>query len=1091
MKHKNLGFAAAFCRRFLLLLFAFGCHSFIMAQGNKEIKGKITDSKGSPLSFVNVVVKGSKIGALSTENGTYSVSVPSDTQNPTLVFSMIGYNPIEEVVSKRTVINVILQEETNTLEQIVVVGYGTQKKTNLTGAVTSVDVGKALGDRPISDIGRGLQGVVPGLMVTSATGDIGQDPIFRLRGSQGSLNAPNGSSPLILLDNVEIPSLQMINPNDIESISILKDASSSAIYGTRAAFGVILLTSKSGKAGRPKVTYSNNFAFRTPTYMPEIAPAPEGAEMAMAIARRNNSSVSSFGAVGYKIDDLAIQKMYEWREQWGGKNLSDEMIEDVDYEIRDGQLFFYREWDALDRYFKKWTPQQTHDVSVIGGSDQLSYNLSLGHLNEEGAMKVNADKFRRNTVNLGVNSKISNLLSIRGKTLVTKTQLKTPFSFGSATYDPLYYLTRWPSFFPYGTIDGKPFRSAVTEVQNSQMVVTEATSYRVALGGTLTFLKGLTLDIDYIYANTNTNKKETGGSITAWDFWNGLVDGGIPYRKYTDPKFDYVSYYTKYTEQNTGKAILTYDTKYGDHNIKLMAGMDIEEWVGREHASKRMNLISDSKAELTLASGDQFVSGNTLSPWSTLGYFGRINYDYKGKYILQLAARYDGSSRFPSSGRWALFPSASFGWRLSEEEFMTWSKLVFSNIKPRVSWGMLGNDAVGTNVFIPTMSSEESTWVQDGKKVVIVNPPKNVKPSLTWEKILDINYGMDLGLFKNSLNLTFDLYKRITSDMLSGGVTMPSTLGVAPSLQNYGELTAKGWELQIDYTYTFRNGLSVNAMFNISDVVEKLTKYNNKTRLVSGNYEGKVLGEVWGYQTDRFFTAGDFNDLGTPNQKIKDAIPSQKLFETGTFMYGPGDIKYVDSDGNGVIDYGDNTVENHGDKMVIGNTNRRYTFGFRLGASWKGFDFSALFQGVGKHSQWAEGPVVIPGWRYAEGMYAHQLDYWTFDNPNAFYPRPTDQAQSSIRNFLPQTKYLLNRSYVRCKNLTFGYSLPKEMLSKIVGIQNIRVFFSGENLFEKSNMKIPVDPETSYSVAGANDVSTYGRIYPFMRTYAFGMQIVF
>lgn len=1062
----------------LLIMLLFGASCQLWAQ-TSAASGIVVDTKGEAMIGVNIREVGTTNGTITDINGRFSIKVKAGAK---LLFNYIGYIPRE--LTATASMNVVLQEDSKSLDEVVVVGYGSQKRANLSGSVSTVDVSKTLESRPITDIGRGLQGAVPSLMITSATGDIGQNPVIRLRGAQGSLNATDGTTPLILLDNVEIKSLQMVNPDDVESISVLKDAASASIYGSRAAWGVILITSKSGKqaGGKIAVSYNNTFSWRTPTTQMKLSGAPEGAELAMAMVKRTNPSTDVFGAIGYSIDQTAIDKMYEWREKYGNLNLGNEMVEGRDFEWRGGKLYFYREWDAVDMYIKKWSPQQQHNISINGGTEKLNFNLGLGLLKQSGALKANEDTFDRYSINLGVNSKVNKSVDIRGRIIMSMTDTETPFSYGGATYDPMYYLTRWPSFYPYGTLEDKPFRNAITEVNQSTMNKTGSLLIRAALGTTIKIVKGLTLDADYTFAATNTHDRNVGGYVEGWDFWAGA--GYFKHGKYTAASYDYVSYASSWNAQNTFKSYLTYNLGLGGHSIKAMAGTDVEVYQNWGNTSKRMGLIAPNKGELSLATGDQYATGYR-GHWATLGFFGRINYSFKDRYLLELNGRYDGSSRFPTSQQWGFFPSGSVAWRVSEEAFMEKTRDVLSNLKLRSSYGVVGNDNVGANAFVSVMASENSNWVINGLKSPTFKTPTNVSPILTWESIATLDFGVDAGFFNNSLNFTFDWYQRKTNDMLSPGETMPSSLGVAASKQNYGQITATGWEFQVDYSHRFNNGLTLNGMFTISDVVEKITKYKNDTKLISSNYEGKVLGEVWGYETDRYFTKDDFDYYGTDLQQLKPGIASQSRYEASWFKYGEGDIKYVDRDGDGAITPGENTVDNPGDQFRIGNTNRRYLYGFRLGAAWHGFDFDIFFQGVGKHSQWAQGPAVIQGWRSAEGQFEHMLDYWTPENPDAFYPRPSQTGEGSTKNFLPQTKYLLDRSYLRCKTIALGYSIPKTLLAK-VGAKSLRIFANVENAFEFSNMNIPVDPETSYRVS---ENSTYGRSYPFMRTVSFGLQL--
>jgi hypothetical protein len=427
---------------------------------------------------------------------------------------------------------------------------------------------------------------------------------------------------------------------------------------------------------------------------------------------------------------------------------------------------------------------------------------------------------------------------------------------------------------------------------------------------------------------------------------------------------------------------------------------------------------------------------------------------------------------------------------------MQFAQPVLSSLKLRGSWGSIGNQAVGGNRFLSVMNSTSSGWVIGSNNMLTVGTPGLVSPDLSWERVTTLDFGADARFFNNKVGATFDWYNRTTSDMITAGVTVPSTLGVGAPARNFGELQTKGWELAVDWNHRFGNGLNFNITGVLSDFQETITKYASNTKLISGNYQGRVLGEIWGYQTDRFFTKDDFETDASGNLIIqngkyvmKKGVATQTRWETSTFFYGPGDIKYKDLIGDGKIDIGTNTVDDPGDQSIIGNSTPRYQYGFRIGADWKGFDINMFVQGVGKRDFWANGPVFVPGYRTGEGWYSHQMDYWTESNPNAFYPRPTDQLQSNAtRNFLPQTKYMLNMAYTRLKNLNVGYTLPSG-LSQRIKLKTTRIYFSGENLFTIDNLTIPIDPEINYTASGLNDTSTFGRVYPYRKVFSFGIQV--
>ncbi len=1063
----------------LLVFFILGVLTKSFSQ-EIEVSGQVLDESGMPIPGASVYQKGTTVGTTTNFDGEYSLNVTGN--NPVLVFSYVGFQTQEIPVKGRNIVQVTMTSDVQDLQEVVVVGYGVQKRANLTGAVSTVDT-EVLEARPITDVARGLQGTTPGLTISAPSGQIGDNPMIKLRGNVGTLGTDGGAEPLILVDNVEVPNLQMINPQDIENISVLKDAASTSIYGARGTWGVILITTKKGQRNTaPTVSYSNNFSWQTPTTMPEIAPAADGAEMALAAVRRRIPDLPSFGTVGMYFDDLAVQKMREWEQQYGGQDLGPEMVLGRDFEIRDGRLFFYRSWDAMDLFVKEWTPQQKHDLSVSGGSENTNYYLGLGYLDQVGVLKTNPDEYQRYNVNLSVNSSITDWFSTRANIQYNSSSTTQPFYFSSATYDPWYYVTRWPAVYPYGTYEGHPFRNHISEVEQANMNEYTDNMTRITLGGTLTPIDDLSIDFDYTHDRNEGHEHRVGGVLSAYNFWS--TGSNLVYEPYSSASYNRVEYASDWSNRNTAKAFATYNKLLGeDHDIKIIAGGDYEEYEYWYHSSERRNLIDPDKGELDLATGDQFVNGDR-NKWKNLGFFGRINYSFQDKLLLEVNGRYDGASLLSADKKWAFFPSFSAGYVLSEEDYMDFSKPYLSFLKLRGSWGSLGNPNASLGSIYRIMNPSNSGWVIDGADRVTVGTPPAQPASLTWETVTTLDLGVDARFFQNRLGLSFDWYERVVSDMHSAGVTLPNSFGTGAPKRNYGELTTTGFEIAADFKHSFDNGLNISATATLTDYEEEITKFANSTMRIYNNYEGKMLGEIWGYETDRLYQESDFNADGTPVA----GIPSQELYENSWFQYGPGDVKYRDLNGDGVINYGTETVGDSGDMKVIGNSTPRWQYGFRIAADWKGFDLSVFMQGVGKREMWANGPVVIPGYRYNEGWYAHQLDYWTPENTNAFYPKPTDQSQSNtIRNFMPQSRYLQDMSYLRMKNLTVGYSLPGN-ITESLGMNKFRVYFSGENLFEWDNLDMPLDPEVDYTSAGLNDPNTFGRVYPFRRNLSFGIQ---
>lgn len=558
---------------------------------------------------------------------------------------------------------------------------------------------------------------------------------------------------------------------------------------------------------------------------------------------------------------------------------------------------------------------------------------------------------------------------------------------------------------------------------------------------------------------------------------------------------------SEYTMVNTFKAYATYAKTFNEnHNLKVMVGMDAETRERLGHYSERRVLLNYDKPEIDLTIGNQFIDGDSFhNDYASAGVFGRVNYDYKGKYLAEVNARYDGSSKFPEGKKWAFFPSGSLGWRLSEENFMKWAKPALSDFKFRGSWGTIGNQDVASYSYLSIMDVKSgSGWSIKGEELPYISVPSVISPALTWERVTTMDFGFDARLFDNSLTVSFDWYQRTTSGMHSPGETLPSTFGATSPKMNEGEMQGRGFEVAIGYQKQFDCGLGFSIGANLSKVQEKITKYNNPNKNIYGTYEGKIIGEIWGYETDRLFQYEDCKQITDSKGNTmwvidtdKPGIADQSLYESGSFKYGPGDVKYKDLDGDGKITYGKETLDDHGDLKRIGNTLPNFEYGFTLGLTYKGFDFSTFFQGVGSRDIWAVGQVGIPGYMPSEGWLAHQMDYWTPENTDAFYPRPTSHSWlNNAQNFLRQTRYLQDMSYLRCKNITLGYTFPEKWMNTITFTSG-RIYVSAENVFEIEHGNIPVDPETTEYAAASNGSLKFGKSYPFTRTVSFGLQLTF
>ncbi|MDR1526326.1 MAG: TonB-dependent receptor [Dysgonamonadaceae bacterium] len=1104
---------------FLFLLLGGGMASHAQT-GNATVKGKVTDASGESLIGVTVMVKGTSVGTSTDLDGNYELSVSG--RSAVLRFSYIGYVSKEETVGNRSVVDVQLLEDNNVLNEVVVVGYDTQRKANLTGAVGTVDVAKQLEGRPLPDLGRGLQGSVPGLTVTSSSGRIGSTPVIKIRGQIGTIIDGGSSNPLILLDGVEISDLSLVNPDDVAEISVLKDAASSSIYGTRAAFGVVLITTKKGSSkDKYTVNYSNNFSWAKPTVLPQMAKSYEGAGMALEMRRRSSPGAVSYQSTNMLIwNDESIDRMKEWERVYGGLNLSPEMVYGRDFETLSGTTYFYRSFDAADLYMKEYSASQQHNLSVSGSTGKTNIYLGIGYMGQGGVVKVKPDEFDRYSVNLNVDTRVNDRITARGKFLFSRTNLETPFNFNSVTYDALYYLYRWPSIMPYGTYQGKPFHNSITEVAAANYDMDTKDYIRASVGATIDIIKGLSLDLDYTFNKDDQMIIQRGGEVGGWDFWStGQI---VETKNWAAAGRNKVDQYFYHRDYHAGNAVLRYKKDIRLHKISAFAGTNIEQKEVRMLNGWKLGLLDFSKPEIDLATGNnttydaagyptfnqgEFLDGSHTS-WAILGFFGRINYSFADRYLVELNGRYDGSSKFPVNQQFAFFPSGSLGWVFTGESFMEPLQPVVSFGKLRASYGSVGNQAVGDNRFRALLASGvNSGWVISGNEKTF-GMPAAISPNFTWETIESKNLGLDLRFFNDKLGLSADLFQRKNKNMIASGEEVPAFFGASAPMTNIGELTTNGWEIGVDFRHTFANGLKLGLTANVSDALATITQHRNGlgTAIDGSNYKGKIYGEIWGFETDRFFTEADFAHDADGNHIVVDGVTqmapgvaSQARIESayGWFNYQPGDVKYKDLSKDGKIDWGDNTPENPGDMKRIGNTTPRYEYNSRLSLEWKGVDFELFIQGVGKRDYWATGTMIIPGWNNAEAtFYEHQTDYWTTDNTNAFYPRltpysqPTQYTRAAALNFMPQTKYLLDMSYFRIKNITLGYTLPAQLLQK-AKIERLRVYASLENVAEFDHLgNLPLDPETGTSSGDGGNMG-FGRIYPFTRLASFGVQLKF
>lgn len=1117
-------------------------------QQTKRITGQVVDEAGQPVIGASIIAAGASAGSITDLDGNFAANASVGQK---FNVSFIGYKSATFTVTEADSYRVVLKEDNQTLDEVVVVGYGTQKRQHLTGAVSSVDVSKALEGRQIADVGRGLQGTTPGLNISMPNGEIGSDPTIRIRGQVGSLNGT--AEPLILLDNVEIPSIQLVNPDDVESISVLKDAASASIYGSKAAFGVILIQTKKGaNTDRIDVSYSGNFAWQHISKDMEMATV-DGTQYRVDALERSGGTVA--GAFWY-VNAEALERQRAWQAKYGDKmSTSEPFVYGRDWYVdNNNRKIFIRPYDPYDYMIRDWAPSMTHNLSVNGKSGRTAYNISLGYLDQDGLLKAaQIDDYRRYNASARITTELNKHITLRGGINYSMRNKRYAYSTNSTTADPWLYLYRWDAFAPHGYDEnGHLMRSPSSDMAMANTANRENSYLGVNLGFTINLTSNWHYNFDYTYASEDQTWRKPGTRFTQSDTWVAGVErydengnrvyvndegkvvsastpGAMPaydlnYHQITSNggNPDHIRRESTHAKRHTLNMTMDYDWQINEaNNVKAMIGMNRTHWESDQHWSQITYLTDIFSPSFDKTMGTQTASGNDY--WDgQLGFFGRLNYALFDRYLVEASLRYDGSSKFPDGKKWRYFPSVSVGWRVDQESFMQWTSTYLNQLKLRGSWGRVGDQSVSSKLYIPTMTQGTINWVgADGSKFVSVGVPSAVDGDITWQDIETLNVGVDARFLHNDLGVSFDWYQRNTKNMLIPAEGVPVTFGAAAPTGNYGDLRTRGWEIEINYNHRFNKDLSINATFTLSDAKTKITRYGKNATTVTGWYEGKEYGEIWGYQVDRLYRVDDFvydaqgNHVTTwvlHGKEVPENTSGAKLmnklsdpkgvyqddFQTGSILFGPGDIKYVDVNGDGRLYQNANSIKDHGDKVKIGNSTPRYEYGVRLGVNYRGFDFSIFGQGIGKRKIWGAGFLAIPGFNTGDGAMPQAIaeDYWRYDRQDAFYPRAYNLAGSNSGGLFQQNdRYILNMAYFRIKNITLGYTLPVELTRKAY-INKCRFYVACENIATFDKLRgLPIDPEVISGVSMWNS-SNYnsGRTgvgAPAMKNINFGIQLNF
>ena len=1081
------------------LLLAFSGLISLYAQ-SRSVSGTVLDEQQVPIIGAAVMLTGGgSVGSVTDIDGNFTLTVPSG--DVTLDVTCLGYeSKVVAVPNTQSTVTIVLKEDSMMIEETVVVGYGTQKKVNLTGAITTV-ASEELENRTSHSLTNMLQGSVPGLNITTSSGTPGASGSINIRG----VTSINDAEPIVVIDGA-IGDLDRVNPNDVQSISVIKDAAAAAVYGARAAYGVILITTKSGsdKDGKAIVKYSGKLGWEEPTTSTDYETRGYWSVYTVdkfwqADAGKKYTTYTDYdmGQLLARVNDKTEHPDRPW------------VVEDV----RNGkrQWVYYANTDWYHELYNDQHPVQKHSVSISGGNKAVRYFLSASYDKKVGVIKQNPDVYQKYNLRSKLDFDINKWFKMSNNTSYFASSYSFP-GVGDVENAFAYAARHALASFPLKNPDG-------SWVYTTPMI---SGNYNVANGRHIVYGNDKNFNMDKYNDFQNTTELK----FTPVKQFN--ITANFTYRNYTtsytnrQTKFDYrvypgadIQYYTsgagedKLTENIkrynylSGNVFATFEETWKDaHHLTVMAGLNAETWANKNVKALGKNLLSEDLNDLNLIAPD--VDGNVLTEvaggqnaYSLLGVFARVNYDYKGRYLFEASARYDGTSRFAEGSRWGLFPSGSLGWRISEEPFFAPAKKVINNLKLRASYGSLGNQNVGYYAHLRTISLNyfsNYTFGEGSTKPKYSSLSNPVSSGLTWETTQQSNIGLDMTMFNNRLEFTAEAYIRDTKNMLTDGDALPGVFGADPPKANSADLRTKGYELSLSWRDQFNLaghpfGYSVRA--TMSDFRSHITKFDNPTKTFGKSYyEGMRLGDIWGFVVDGLFATDE-----EAKQYTSEVLDCSYINGRMTGGFLAGDLRFVDLDGDKVLGIGSNTVDKPGDRKILGNSLPSLQYGMTFAFDWLGFDVSAFFQGTGNHYWYPHG-FNMNFWGCYSYSYVSflQRDFiqrcWSEENPDAYFPRPRSYSATGGELSKVNSRYLQNVRYLRFKNLTVGYTLPKKWLDK-VRVDKVRIYFTGENLHYWSPLKkncLYVDPESAFS--RSSDVDNH-MSYTWQKTMMFGIDITF
>lgn len=1062
----------------------------------QTITGIVYDEEGNPVIGASVMNKETAQGAITDLDGKFSLEafIPS-----TIEISYVGYEMATVNVKDNQTKTIRLIPSSLMIDEVVVVGYGSQRRSNLTGAVSTIS-SKDLNNRPVVSAANALQGADPSVNLTFGTGSPESGYSLNIRGGI----SVNGGTPLVLCDGVEVP-LNQVNANDIESISVLKDASSCAIYGAKASAGVVLITTKSGSAatkGKAKISYNGRFGWTQNTTSTDFI------RTGYDYVTFANKFYHAYNGVNmYLYEDEELQKLYDRR------NDMTENPERPWVEIgEDGKYYYYGNTDWYGHFYNRTRPQMEHNVSITGGGEKVNYYISGRYYQQYGMFNIDKDLYKdysfrakmdaqlnkwiKWSTNIGLDN---NNYRYNGTSnyAMTIARLESNISPSFVPFNPdgtiVQYTNQLYANSPLGAGDGGYLTSQRGHNTKSRTLLSVVNQIDITL------LEGLTLTANYsyqqrkqLYRYRNNSFEYSRSQGVTQTFTSGSI-----FNNYEEdesfPVTHMLNYYATFEHSWAKK-----------HNLKVVAGSQYETYRNVNKDTSMTNLSNDNLDSFSAVTPESVLTvSQDISAYKTLGFFGRINYDYMGKYLLEVSCRADGSSRFAEGDRWGIFPSVSAGWRISEENFFKPVSDWWSSLKLRASVGSLGNQQVDYYAYLQTITSDNQfSYTFDGEgKAYYAKISNPISSGLTWETVATYNVGLDMSFLRNRLSMSADYYVRKTTDMLTTSLTLPDVYGASTPKANCADLRTNGWELSVSWNDSFKvanKPFRYGIQATLGDYQRTITKYNNPDKLISDHYVGKKMGEIWGYHVDGLFKTD--KEAAEYQAKINDKAVNGRVYSSKVDGYlRAGDVRFADLNGDNVIGAGAGTVDDPGDKRIIGNTTPRYNYSFRLDASWNGFDVSAFFQGIGKRdwypsssssSQGANsfwGPYSFPSTSFIEKSFPE--DCWTEDNRNAFFPRIRGyQSYSGGSLGTVNDRYIQNIAYLRFKNLSIGYTLPinKRFFEKV------RVYVSGENLYYWSPLKKhnkTIDPELAISSSTYSSNTGSGYAYP--RVYTVGVDITF